>query len=76
MRITVKLYGDLKRHAPGDRTEFELNLNPGATIADVLRMLSIPQDHYVSLVNGRRAFQASRFENDDTLVLFPPVYGG
>lgn len=76
MRITVKLYGDLKRQAPGDRTDFELNLDPGATIGDVLRMLSIPEDHCVSLVNGQRAFQASRFENDDTLVLFPPVCGG
>ena len=76
MRITVKLYGDLKRNAPGDRTEFELTLDPGATVGDVLRMLSIPKDHHVSLINGQRAFPGSCFESDDTLVLFPPVYGG
>ena len=76
MQITVKLYGDFKRHAPGDRTEFELTLEPGATVGDVIRMLSIPEDHHVSLINGQRADPESRFEGGDTLVLFPPVYGG
>jgi molybdopterin converting factor small subunit len=76
MQIVVKLYGDLKRHAPGDRTDFELTLDPGASVGDVLRLLSIPKDHHVSLINGQRATPESRFESGDTLVLFPPVYGG
>ena len=76
MRIIVKLYGDLKKHAPGDRTEFELTLDRGTTVGDVLRELSIPEDQHVSLINGQRATRKSRFESDDTLVLFPPVYGG
>ena len=76
MRITVKLYGGFKRHATGDRAEFELTLDPGASVGDVLRMLSIPKDHHVALINGQRAFPESCFESDDTLVLFPPVYGG
>jgi sulfur carrier protein ThiS len=76
MRITVKLYGDFKRYAPGDRTGFELTLEPGATVGDILKTLSIPEDHHVSLINGQRANPKSRFESGDTLVLFPPVYGG
>jgi molybdopterin converting factor small subunit len=76
MRINVKLYGHLKRHAPGDRTDFELTLEPGAAVGDVIRMLDIPADQLVSLINGQRADTESRFESGDTLVLFPPVYGG
>jgi molybdopterin converting factor small subunit len=76
MRIDVKLYGDLKKYAPGDQTNFVLTLPPGATLGDVLKMLSIPKDRHVSLINGRRATQSVRFEGGDTLVVFPAISGG
>ena len=76
MRIDVKLYGDLKKYAPGDQTNFVLTLTPGATLGDVLKLLSIPEDRPVSLINGRRATQSARFEGGDTLVVFPAITGG
>ena len=76
MRIEVKLYGDLKKYAPGDETRFVLELAPGAVLGEVLDMLSIPPDYPVSLINGRRATETTPFETGDTLVLFPPVSGG
>lgn len=76
MQIDVKLYGDLKKYAPGDQTDFVLTLDPGATLQDVLKRLSIPNEHHVSLINGRRAAKETRFEGGDTLVLFPPISGG
>ncbi len=76
MRINVKLYGELKKHAPDKRNEFEMTLDSGDTLGDVLNRLSIHKDHYVSLINGRRADPSMGFKNGDTLVLFPPIAGG
>ena len=76
MQIDVKLYGDLKKFAPGRQTNFALTLNSGATLGDVLTMLSIPMDRCVSLINGRRATIEAPVKASDILVLFPPVSGG
>jgi molybdopterin converting factor small subunit len=76
MRIVVKLYGDLKMHAPGDRNQFALTVTRGTTLGDIHEMLAIPEHAHVSLINGRRAHQKSRFEEGDTLVMFPPLAGG
>jgi molybdopterin converting factor small subunit len=76
MQIFVKLYGDLKRHAPGGQPHFTLNLDPGATLKDVRRMLAIPKGHHVSLINGRRSSPDAPVADGDTLVLLPPVSGG
>jgi len=76
MRINVKLYGECKKHAPGDRNDFMLKIEPGTTLADVLTTLSIPQDFHVALVNGRRATKEFKFKTGDILVLFPAISGG
>ena len=76
MKIDVKLYGDLKKYAPGEQTDFVLTLKPGATLGDALKMVSIPMDCYVSLINGCRATTEARIEDGDILVLFPPISGG
>ncbi len=76
MRINVKLYGGMKRHAPGKNNEFEMRLKPGDTLADAMNRLSVSEGHYVSLINGKRAIPSTVFKNGDTLVLFPPVSGG
>jgi molybdopterin converting factor small subunit len=76
MQIDVKLYGDLKKFAPGGRTNFVLTLNSGATLGDVLKMVSIPMDRCVSLINGRRATTDAVIAESDILVLFPPISGG
>ena len=74
--INVRLFGEFKKHAPGDQTDFMLVLEPGATLGDVLDKLSIPEDAHVALVNGRRIANDVQFKNGDTLVLFPPLSGG
>ena len=76
IEINVRLYGSLKKYAPGDQTDFMLVLEPGTTLGDVLCKLSIPEDSHVALVNGRRIANDVQFENGITLVLFPPVSGG
>jgi molybdopterin converting factor small subunit len=76
MRIIVKLYGDLKAHAPSDQNQFSLTVTRETTLGDIHKMLSIPEHAHVSLINGRRAHRESRFEEGDTLVMFPPLAGG
>jgi sulfur carrier protein ThiS len=76
MRIVVKLYGDLKMHAPGDRNQFRLTIPQETTLKDIHAMLAIREHAHVSLINGRRAHPDSRFEEGDTLVMFPPLAGG
>jgi molybdopterin converting factor small subunit len=76
MYINIKLYGDMKKYAPGDQNEFELLIDPGATFQDILNQFSIQGKGYVSLVNGRRIDQTYRFNDKDTLVLFPEISGG
>ena len=76
MQIDVKLYGDLKKFAHGEQTDFVLTLNSGATLGDVLKMVSIPMDRCVSLINGRRATTEAVIADGDLLVLFPPISGG
>ncbi|MEN8753520.1 MAG: MoaD/ThiS family protein [Desulfobacterales bacterium] len=76
MQIFVKLYGDLKSYAPGDQPHFTLNLDPGATLKDIHRMLAIPKGRHVSLINGRRSSTDATVADGDTLVLLPPISGG
>jgi molybdopterin converting factor small subunit len=76
MQIFVTLYGDMKRHAPGDQPHFALNLDPGATLKDIHRMLAIPEGHHVSLINGRRSDREVKLADGDTLVFMPQISGG
>ena len=76
MQIEVKLYGDLKKYAPHDQTNFMLMLTPGATVGDILAGLKIPPDARVPLINGRHAADEAQLEHGTTLVLLPPIAGG
>ncbi len=76
MDIHVKLYSSLKRYAPDDQSEFELNLDPGTTIADIHNLLQIPEGDHVALINGRRSDLNSELTNGDTLVFLPTISGG
>lgn len=76
MRIHIKLYGDLKKYAPGGLSQFSMTVPPGTTLANIHAMLAIPGDFHISLINGRRADGQARFEAGDTLVLMPPLAGG
>jgi molybdopterin converting factor small subunit len=76
MQVFVKIYGDLKRHAPGGRSHFTMRLDPGATLEDIQRRLSLPADRHTALVNGRRAGPDVAVSDGDTLVLLPLISGG
>jgi hypothetical protein len=76
MRIDVKLYGDLKKYAPGHRNQFSLSLDPETTFGCVFRLLYIPIGDQVSLINGRRSDPDAILTDGDTLVFMPQIPGG
>jgi molybdopterin converting factor small subunit len=76
MHIEVKIYGDVKRYAPGHQTQFQLTLKPGATLKDALVELAIPGDRCTALINGRRADDDVLMKDGDALVFIPLVSGG
>jgi len=77
MRICIKLYSDFKRYAPDGKDLFDLILPPGATLLHCFERLGIPRENApTALINSRRAALDSRFEEGDTLVIFPQICGG
>ena len=77
MRIEVRLFLSFKEKAPNGEKSFELELSPGATVADVLESLFIPSSTAkVIVVNGRASKSEQELNNGDQLTVFPPLEGG
>ncbi|MCF8104384.1 MAG: MoaD/ThiS family protein [Desulfohalobiaceae bacterium] len=77
MRLTITLLGDLKRFAPGHGEEFELDLESGADIADLLQHLGLGSNRSkIVLVNGRQAREDRVLADADHVTLLPAVEGG
>jgi len=76
MHIHIKLYGDLKKYALDGLSQFSMTIPQGSTLADIYEWLAIPDDLHTSLINGRRAEHTSHLEENDIIVLMPPIAGG
>ena len=80
MRIEVRLFTGLRRHAPPEaqRGRFSLTLHQGAVLGQVLSDLGIDLGAVaVLLVNGAAKPQLETvLSPGDVVSLFPPVAGG
>ena len=77
MNVHVSLFANLRDYSPGEEGSFDLRLDSGATIADLMAALHIPPVvQAVVLVNGRRAEPTSPLAPEDAVTLFPPMEGG
>ncbi|MEM7173026.1 MAG: MoaD/ThiS family protein [Pseudomonadota bacterium] len=83
MQITVKTGGRLGRFLPpgSERNLGKVDVPSGATPADVIRQLGMPEDgSYLVILNGTsvpKSERASRnLEADDNLAIMPPLKGG
>ena len=77
MRIRITLLGELKRFAPGDEEEFELDLEPGTEVGGLIRQLGIdPGRSKIVLLNGRPVQREHILSDSDQLTLLPAVEGG
>ncbi|TFG30002.1 MoaD/ThiS family protein [Candidatus Thorarchaeota archaeon] len=80
MRVQVKLYATLREYAPSDNeigTSFDVELK-GSTIEDLIKFFGFEFDKAkIIMVNGTRVFDLKiALNEDDLIVIFPPVGGG
>ena len=75
MKIKIKLMGMLKSHSPPNG---ELDFDDPPSIAEVLAALDLPSDAAQAFsVNGAiQRDKTARLQNNDELVVLPPVGGG
>ena len=77
MRLTVRLFGDLRRHLPKGRECLEMDLPPGTTPAALLREIGIhPGEVWVVRANREVVRDNQPFTDGDFVELFEPVGGG
>ena len=75
--VQIKLNAVLRRYAKEGRTEIGLRLPEGSTIRDVLRELDIPSAEVAfAAVNLKYAECSQALEDEDEVILFPPLMGG
>jgi molybdopterin converting factor small subunit len=80
MIIQVKIFSTLKHHVPhSDKRldEDKWEVTEGATVSQVLDMLSLPEEEAkIFLVNGRNADRDRALTEGDVLHVFPLMAGG
>jgi molybdopterin converting factor small subunit len=83
VQVRVRLFANLREKLAQPRGRGSVELEEGATLADLLARLEIPQAQaQMVLVNGEQAPRDPRrrarliLEEGDTVSVFPPVAGG
>lgn len=79
MQVQVKLFATLSQRLPGLRagSPFEVDLPDGATLADLVRQLDLPQAEVrVIFVNARAQPLSYVLNSGDEVGVFPPIGGG
>ncbi len=82
MKITVKTAGNLGKYLPAGSTGnlAKLEVAEGATPADVMSQLGLPEGSYLVVLNGSSVPKAERarlqLADNDNLAIMPPLKGG
>lgn len=77
MRVQVRLFATLARHAADHGGVLELELPEGSTIGDLVSLLKLPPEELkVTFVNGRRRPLDYPLHVGDRVGMFPPIGGG
>jgi molybdopterin synthase sulfur carrier subunit len=77
--VHVRLFATLRRLHPDlpPGQSFPVALPEGATMADLIRALELPEEEVkLVFVNGRSRAQAHILSDGDEIGIFPPVGGG
>jgi sulfur carrier protein ThiS len=79
MKITVKLFGELKRKIPDYRPDkgLEMDIPEGSKVADLLALLGIPTSPGATgIMEGRVLPLEEKLINGSLINLFHVMYGG
>lgn len=75
MKVNVCLFGPMQKY--GDKDKFQMELEEGATLVDLLDRLKIEDRTYiVILINGRRAYEDERLSDGAEVLVMAPTGGG
>ena len=75
MIVTVKHFSTLKKAV--DQDPIEVELEPGATIIELLTQLGIEQnDVGILVVNGKQATFAQKLQDNGHITIIPHIGGG
>ena len=75
-RVVVKLYATLRSYA-GGAPSIEVDVEPGQTVADVLRQLGVPAEQTrIIFVNNRAGSLSQPLEGGERIGVFPAIGGG
>ncbi len=78
LKVTVKLYSDLRRHLRGRPDPFQIELPAGADVATLIRGLEIDpsRDEITIGINGELGQPDSILSDGDEVMLVSPMQGG
>lgn len=78
IEVRVALHADLRKYLPpGASGPLGVQLQAGATVADLLRALRIPGGETVTVgVNGELADSETQLHAGDDITMFSPMEGG
>jgi len=77
MKLTVHLFGDLRRFLPRGQEQLDLDLPDGATPSDVLESIGIhPGEVWLVRANKQVITEQTALGDGDVLEIFEPVGGG
>ena len=77
MKIQVELQAYLEDYSPDGQDKFAYEMPDGATVADLIRKLGVPEELASVITIGDEAIDASQALNEgDRVTMIPPVAGG
>ena len=77
MMVNIQLFAGLKKYAPDNSGQFELEMPEKSTVGDLLEKTGIPSDlHIVYFLNGRHAEPDTSLKSGDTLSVHLAMGGG
>jgi len=77
MQITIKLYGNLRKHLPQKKELARMEIENAMTIRELLARLGVPDSNvWMCAVNDRVVSDSTALREGDVLEVFEPVGGG
>lgn len=77
MKVSLKLYGNMRRYLPPGADRLELSVDAGSNIEEVLRTLGISDSEVWAVsVNGEVVDRHYMLGPHDSVEVFAPVAGG
>jgi molybdopterin synthase sulfur carrier subunit len=77
MMIQVELQAYLEDYSPDGAGKFSYEMPDGATVADLIRRLGVPEELASVITIGNEAIDTSQaLKEGDRVTVIPPVAGG